>query len=63
MSEAQSMNRSQFHKSWLLVTAIVIGAFGPVFKPQAASRRRRPSHPAERDGTGKNAALLGARMP
>lgn len=31
MSEAQRINRSQFHKSWLLVTAIVIGAFGPVF--------------------------------
>lgn len=31
MSEAQSINRSQYHKSWLLVTAIVIGAFGPVF--------------------------------
>lgn len=25
------MNRRELHKSWLLVTAIVVGAFGPVF--------------------------------
>jgi hypothetical protein len=25
------MNGGEFHKSWLLVTAIVVGAFGPVF--------------------------------
>jgi hypothetical protein len=31
MRRASTVSRNEFHKSWLLVTAIVIGGFGPVF--------------------------------